>query len=99
MEPERQLTDWGRSERVEGKYPFAVDSVLALPLEGDHGPMGAIGLFSKHGQRRFTAEDTALVRLVSANLNFISCLPRGDVRLKPYPGFAPGSMVWSLRSS
>ena len=57
-----------RSERVEGHYPFAVDSVLALPLEGDHGPMGAIGLFSKHGQRRFTAEDTALVRLVSANL-------------------------------
>jgi signal transduction histidine kinase len=56
------------SERVEGRFSFPVDTVLALALEGDHGPMGAIGLFSKHGQRRFTAEDIALVRLVSANL-------------------------------
>jgi len=56
------------SERVEGRYPFEVSSVLALPLEGETQPIGAMGLFSKRGSRSFTEEDVALLRLVSANV-------------------------------
>jgi signal transduction histidine kinase len=56
------------SERVEGKLGFPVESALAIALEGDDAAIGAIGLFSKRGQRRFTREDASLLRLVSANI-------------------------------
>ncbi len=55
--------------RVEGEYAFPVDSVLALPLEGEEDALGAIGLFSKRGGRPFTDEDVSLLRLVSANVS------------------------------
>ncbi len=55
--------------RVEGDYTFPVDSVLALPLEGEEDALGAIGLFSKRGGRPFTGEDVSLLRLVSANVS------------------------------
>jgi signal transduction histidine kinase/putative methionine-R-sulfoxide reductase with GAF domain len=57
------------SERIEAGYPFRVDSVLALPLEGDEAALGAIGLFSKRGGGGFTGEDQALLRMVSANVS------------------------------
>jgi signal transduction histidine kinase len=57
------------SERVEGRIAFPVESVLALPLEGEDAPLGAIGLFSKSGARVFTDEDASLLRLVSANVS------------------------------
>lgn len=55
--------------RVEGRYPFPVSSVMALPLEGDDQAIGAIGLFSKADARPFTDEDLSLLRLVSANVS------------------------------
>jgi signal transduction histidine kinase len=51
------------------RYPFPVESVLAVPLDGDDEPLGAIGLFSKEDARAFDTEDTALLRLVSANVS------------------------------
>jgi signal transduction histidine kinase len=66
--------DNGRSdprwnERVEGRFSFPVQAVLALPLEGDEGPLGASGLFTKTGGRPFSDEDVSLLRLVSANVS------------------------------
>ena len=55
--------------RVDDRYPFPVESVLALQLEGDGAPLGAIGLFSKLGGRSFGEEDLSLLRLVSANVS------------------------------
>ncbi len=58
------------SERVEGELPFPVSSLVALPLEGEGSqPLGAIGLFSKRGDREFSDEDASLLRLVSANVS------------------------------
>jgi GAF domain-containing protein len=60
----------GHSASVEGRYPFAVTSVLALPLAGgDQRNLGVIGLFSKAGGRAFTAEDRALLELTGANVS------------------------------
>src|SRR6185295_3860038 len=56
-------------EAVEGRFSFPVHAVLALPLEGEQGRLGAIGLFSKTGERPFSDEDVSLVRLVSANVS------------------------------
>lgn len=56
--------------RVEGRYPFEVKSVLALPLTGgDQRNLGVIGLFSKAGGRAFTAEDRELLELTGANVS------------------------------
>jgi signal transduction histidine kinase/putative methionine-R-sulfoxide reductase with GAF domain len=57
------------NERVEGAYSFPVQSVLAMPLEGDEAPLGALGLFSKRADRAFTGEDASLLRLVAANVS------------------------------
>lgn len=56
-------------EQVEGLYPFPVESLLAIALEGERSPLGAIGLFTKHGSQRFDDDDGALLRLVSANVS------------------------------
>jgi signal transduction histidine kinase len=57
------------NERVEGSFPFEVQNVLAVPLEGEAESAGAIGLFSKLGGRDFTDEDAELLRLVAANVS------------------------------
>jgi signal transduction histidine kinase/putative methionine-R-sulfoxide reductase with GAF domain len=57
------------SARVEGSFSFPVETVLALPLEGAEASLGAIGLFTKRGGGGFTAEDIALLRMVSANVS------------------------------
>ncbi len=54
------------SERVEGTFSFPVSHMIALPLEGDGHPIGAIGLFGQSGSE-FSEEDLALLRLVGAN--------------------------------
>jgi signal transduction histidine kinase/putative methionine-R-sulfoxide reductase with GAF domain len=56
-------------ERVEGSLPFPVDSALVLPLEGDNGPLGAVGLFGTKSSRPFTSEDENLMQLVGANVS------------------------------
>jgi len=58
-----------RYDRVEGRYPFPVESFLGVALDGDDEPLGAMGLFSKHEARAFDSEDAALLRLVSANVS------------------------------
>jgi signal transduction histidine kinase/putative methionine-R-sulfoxide reductase with GAF domain len=56
-------------ERVEGQLPFPVDFALVLPLEGENGPLGAVGLYGAAGSRAFTKEDESLMRLVAANVS------------------------------
>jgi signal transduction histidine kinase/putative methionine-R-sulfoxide reductase with GAF domain len=51
------------------RYPFAVDSVLALPLEESSESDGAIAVVSKRPAREFSTEDEAVLRLISANLS------------------------------
>ncbi|HVU03553.1 MAG TPA: GAF domain-containing sensor histidine kinase [Polyangiaceae bacterium] len=57
------------NERVEGRFPFAVDSLVAMPLEGDTGAIGALGVFSKSGAAAFDDQDVALLSLVTANVS------------------------------
>jgi signal transduction histidine kinase/putative methionine-R-sulfoxide reductase with GAF domain len=56
-------------EHVEGTFPFEVSSVLCAPLDGDHKPLGAIGLFTRSGPQPFSEEDAELLRLVGANVS------------------------------
>jgi len=67
VKPGTRSPDW--NERVEGSLPFPVDSALVLPLEGDAGPLGAVGLFGTNSSRPFTGEDENLMQLVGANVS------------------------------
>jgi signal transduction histidine kinase/putative methionine-R-sulfoxide reductase with GAF domain len=55
--------------RVEGRFPFPVESVAALALEGDGAPLGALGVFTKRGGRVFSDQDASLLALVTANVS------------------------------
>ncbi|MBN2193679.1 MAG: GAF domain-containing sensor histidine kinase [Polyangiaceae bacterium] len=82
-EPEAlEVTDPQRhpsfSPRVEGAFPFPVDSALLIELEGDRAPLGAIGLFSKMGPRRFDQDDRSLLRLIAANVSTAVRLQRAS---------------------
>jgi len=57
------------SDRVEGTFPFAVESVVSVPLEGDQAPLGALGIFTKPGAPAFGEQDVALLSLVTANVS------------------------------
>jgi signal transduction histidine kinase/putative methionine-R-sulfoxide reductase with GAF domain len=57
------------SPNIEGSFGFPVTSVLAVPLEGESSPLGAIGLFSHEDGGAFDDADTSLLRLVSANVS------------------------------
>ena len=61
--------DESYSARVDGQFPFAAQSMLGAPLEGDVAPLGAIALFYRQGDRRLGDDDWALIRLVSANVS------------------------------
>ncbi|MEO6600606.1 MAG: GAF domain-containing protein [Polyangiaceae bacterium] len=54
---------------IEGTFGFPVTSVLAVPLEGETSPLGAIGLFSHENSGTFDEADISLLRLVSANVS------------------------------
>lgn len=54
---------------VEGTFGFPVTSVLAVPLEGESSPLGAMGLFSHEPGGAFDEADESLLRLVSANVS------------------------------
>ncbi|HWZ88691.1 MAG TPA: GAF domain-containing protein [Polyangiaceae bacterium] len=62
-------TDARWSAHVEGTFGFAVTSVLAVPLDGESSPLGAIGLFSHEADGTFDDADISLMRLVSANVS------------------------------
>src|SRR4051812_12386209 len=57
------------SANIEGSFGFPVTSVLAVPLEGESSPLGAIGLFSHEDGGSFDEADVSLLRLVSANVS------------------------------
>ena len=57
------------NERVEGRFTFAVEAVVAIPLEDDAGPLGALGIFTKRGAPAFGEQDQALLSLVTANVS------------------------------
>ncbi|MEO8902716.1 MAG: GAF domain-containing sensor histidine kinase [Polyangiaceae bacterium] len=57
------------SMNIEGSFGFPVTSVLAVPLEGENSPLGAIGLFTHEGGGAFDEADVSLLRLVSANVS------------------------------
>lgn len=58
------------SVAVDGRYGFQARSVLAMSLdEGGAGALGAIAVFNKRTAKRFSNEDEALLRLVSANVS------------------------------
>lgn len=63
----RGVTPW--SERVEGRFGFAVESVAALPLEGDDGTLGALGVFTRRDGLPWSDQDMAVLALVSANVS------------------------------
>ncbi len=56
------------SESVEGLFPFPVQNAVCAQLEGDDGPLGAMGLFSKLRGQEFGDDDTSLLKMVSANV-------------------------------
>lgn len=62
-------TDPRFSPNIEGNFGFPVTSVLAVPLEGESSPLGAIGLFSHEEGGSFDEADVSLLRLVSANVS------------------------------
>lgn len=63
----RASADW--SERVEGQFPFPIESAMAASLDGDGAPMGALGVFSKLEKRAFEDQDMSLLQLVAANVS------------------------------
>lgn len=65
--------------RIEGRFPFAVESCLIMPLVSEQ-VFGAIGLFSKRGGRSFEEEDRSLVGLVGANVSTAVRLFRASVQ-------------------
>jgi signal transduction histidine kinase len=52
---------------IEARYPFAVESALAAPMDGEDSTLGAIGVFTKQDHGVFSEEDLSLLRLVAAN--------------------------------
>lgn len=56
----------GEVER-EAAFPFAIETFIAQPLDGDGQALGALALFNKDGSA-FSKEDFELLRLVCANL-------------------------------
>jgi signal transduction histidine kinase len=50
-------------------FPVKVGPLVAVPLDGDPDPIGAVAVVGEEGQSPFTEEDVALLRLVGANLS------------------------------
>lgn len=57
------------SQGIEGKLPFEIQSLVAVPLDGEDGPIGALALFNPKSGRAFGEEDLAILRLVAANVS------------------------------
>lgn len=80
-----QLKDGSQDPRfndlAKSRYPFAVQAVLCVPLEGEGGgTIGALGLFTKHGGRAFGEDDVSLLNLVAANVSTAVRLFRSNMR-------------------
>ena len=62
------LGDVAGDPRAQNAASFPVGSVLAVPLEGDPEPLGAIAVFTAVDDEPLQDTDTGLLRLVAANV-------------------------------
>jgi signal transduction histidine kinase len=63
------LHDVGRDPRAREAADFPLTSVLAVPLEGDAGPLGAIAVFTGEEEEPLAETDVGLLRLVAVNVS------------------------------
>jgi len=63
------VLDASRDARAHDAADFVVTSVLAVPLEGDPAPLGAIGVFTAEGEEPLAETDVGLLRLVAVNVS------------------------------
>jgi signal transduction histidine kinase/putative methionine-R-sulfoxide reductase with GAF domain len=63
------LDDLGLDPRAAGAASFPVSSVLAVPLEGDPEPLGAIAVFTAANEDSLEETDVGLLRLVAVNVS------------------------------
>jgi len=58
-----------RDPRAKDAADFPVTSVLAVPLEGEPAPLGAIAVFTDDGEDPLADTDVGLLRLVAVNVS------------------------------
>ena len=63
------LRDLGADARAREAADFPVTSVLAVPLEGDPDPLGAIAVFTTGDEEPLAETDVGLLRLVAVNVS------------------------------
>jgi signal transduction histidine kinase len=63
------LSELGADGRAREVADFPVTSVLAVPLEGDREPLGAIAVFTAEGEDALAETDVGLLRLVAVNVS------------------------------
>jgi signal transduction histidine kinase len=63
------LHDVTRDARAREAADFPVTSVLAVPLEGDAAPLGAIAVFTGEEEEPLAETDVGLLRLVAVNVS------------------------------
>lgn len=61
--PEGPLQPW------VDKAAFELGSICAVPLEGESGTMGAVGVFAKRGEPDFSDAEFSLLQLIAANVS------------------------------
>jgi signal transduction histidine kinase/putative methionine-R-sulfoxide reductase with GAF domain len=69
IETTQGAADPRASSRIEGHFPFGVETLYAVPLDGENRSLGAIGLLNKRSQQGFGEEDASLVQLIAANVS------------------------------
>lgn len=63
------LHDLTGDPRAREAADFPLTSVLAVPLEGDAGPLGAIAVFTAEEEEPLAETDVGLLRLVAVNVS------------------------------
>ncbi len=63
------LHDLTGDARAREAADFSLTSVLAVPLEGDAGPLGAIAVFTAEEEEPLAETDVGLLRLVAVNVS------------------------------
>jgi signal transduction histidine kinase len=63
------VLDAARDARARDAADFSVSSVLAVPLEGDPAPLGAIAVLTDEGEEPLADTDVGLLRLVAVNVS------------------------------
>jgi signal transduction histidine kinase len=63
------LHELDSDRRAQEAADFAVTSVLAVPLDGDSAPLGAIAVFTAEDEEPLAETDVGLLRLVAVNVS------------------------------